>query len=136
MPETVVTEAEIEGMISELVERFYTRVRGDADLGPIFDAAIGDGWGHHLQRMKDFWSSIMLGTGRFKGSPMMAHLMLPQQINAGHFQRWLNLWRLTAPEVCGAQIASVFIAKAEMMAERLLAGVEMHYDAVHASQAV
>ncbi len=137
MPDSSATdqqfELQVEAMIDELVERFYARVREDAEIGPIFNDAIGDGWPRHLKLMKDFWSSVMLGTGRFKGSPMMAHLGLPVKINISHFQRWLSLWRLTAPEICPAEIASVFVGKAEMMAERLLAGVEMHYDAVHAA---
>ena len=137
MPDSSATdqqiELQVEAMISQLVDRFYSRVGDDAEIGPIFNNAIGNGWPEHLQRMKDFWSSIMLGTGRFKGSPMMAHLGLPVKINATHFQRWLSLWRLTAPEICPPELAAIFITKAEMMAERLLSGVEMHYDSVHAA---
>lgn len=125
-----VIEQQVEQMISELVERFYARARQDVELGPIFDAAIGDGWAEHLERLKNFWASVAMGAGRYKGSPMMAHMMLPQRLTTGHFGRWLELWRVTATEVCGPRAAAPFIARAEMMAERLLAGIDMHHAAI------
>ena len=34
-----------EAYVSELVNTFYSRIREDRLLGPIFDEAIGDRWG-------------------------------------------------------------------------------------------
>ncbi|MDP2124232.1 MAG: group III truncated hemoglobin, partial [Parvibaculum sp.] len=56
-----------EAEIDRLVRAFYTRIRADAVLGPIFDGVIGDNWEPHLLKMIDFWSSVMLTTGRYKG---------------------------------------------------------------------
>ena len=64
-----ITEQDIERLVPE----FYARVRADAVLGPIFDGAIED-WPHHLEKLKAFWSSVMLTSGRYKGQPMVAHL--------------------------------------------------------------
>ena len=58
-----------EAMIERLVHGFYDGVRGDPVLGPIFAERIDD-WGPHLQRMVDFWSSVMLMTGRYHGQPL------------------------------------------------------------------
>ncbi len=58
-----------EAFISHLVEHFYEAIRADEMLGPIFGAKVSD-WPHHLARMKDFWASIMLESGRFSGNPM------------------------------------------------------------------
>jgi hemoglobin len=55
-----------EAEIDRLVRAFYRRVRSDALLGPIFNNAIQD-WDHHLGKLVDFWSSVMLGSGRYKG---------------------------------------------------------------------
>ena len=60
--------------LSRLVAAFYGRVRRDADLGPIFNDAISD-WPSHLSKLTDFWHSVMLTSGRFKGNPMMKHLI-------------------------------------------------------------
>jgi hemoglobin len=38
--------------ISELVDRFYAKVRLDPDIGPIFNATIDD-WPAHLSLLKD-----------------------------------------------------------------------------------
>lgn len=48
-----------EAILSELIPRFYAPVRDDALIGPIFDNAI-DHWEEHLQKLIDFWSSVML----------------------------------------------------------------------------
>ena len=53
-----------EAYISLLVDTFYERIRDHAVLGPIFAEKIGDNWGPHLARMKDFWASVALNAGR------------------------------------------------------------------------
>src|SRR6188472_3464551 len=98
-----------EAMIHALVHAFYARVRGDAELGPIFNRAVAD-WDSHLATMCDFWSSVMLTTGRYKGRPMQAHMRL-KMLKPEHFQRWLALFRQTAMETCPPAIAAGFIAK-------------------------
>lgn len=45
-------------MIERMVRTFYTPVREDARLGPVFAVRIAD-WEPHLARMCDFWSSII-----------------------------------------------------------------------------
>ena len=55
--------------IRHLVDSFYAKIRADSELGPIFDRAIPGDWGPHLATMHDFWSSIMLTSGRYQGQP-------------------------------------------------------------------
>lgn len=112
--------------ISELVERFYSRARKDELLGPVFAAAVGDNWDLHLAKMKDFWSTIMLASRRYKGNPMLAHVLLPR-IGKAHFDRWLALWRETTAEVCDGASGPLYVKKAELMGERLLAAIEMQH---------
>ena len=111
-----------EAMIHALVHGFYARIRADAELGPIFERAIGAHWDAHLATMCDFWSSVMLTTGRYKGNPMRAH-MKHKAIQPQHFVRWLALFDRTAQELCPADIADRFIAKAENIARSLQAGL-------------
>lgn len=111
-----------EAMCRTLVDAFYARVRVDPVLGPIFNSAIGDRWDTHLAKLSDFWSSVMLMTGRFKGSPMAVHAGLPRA-EAEDFHRWLALFRLTAEEVCPPGAAALFCAKAEMIAQSLQLGI-------------
>lgn len=116
-----------ESSIGTLVDRFYSRVREDDILGPVFARVIGDEWEPHLKKMRAFWSSLMLASGRYKGNPMMAHLMLLPRIGAEHFERWLYIWKQTTAEMFPPQAAAVFVGKAETMAERLLATIDGHH---------
>ena len=83
--------------VTRLVHGFYKRVRSDDLLGPIFAAHVQD-WPHHLDKMVDFWSSILRGTGRYQGSPMLAHARLAG-VQELHFQRWLQLFRQTTEQL-------------------------------------
>jgi hemoglobin len=102
-----------EEMIGELVTRFYGRVREDALLGPVF--AIVQDWDEHLGKLKNFWSSVVLMTGRYQGSPMRAHM--PLSLVGDHFDRWLDLFEQTAREVCPPPAAALFIDKARRIAD-------------------
>lgn len=110
-----------EEMIRNLVYLFYGRVRQDPELGPIFNSRIAD-WDEHLAKLCDFWSSVTLMTGRFKGAPMPAHARLTEA-DSSHFERWLGLWRAAAAETCPEPAAALFVAKAEMIAESLQLGM-------------
>ena len=111
-----------EEMIRTLVHGFYARIREDEEIGPIFNGAIGDGWDAHLAKMCDFWSSVMLMTGRYKGNPMVVHSRL-KTVRPEHFERWLALFRQTARTVCPAEIAELFIGRAEIIARSLKLGM-------------
>jgi hemoglobin len=82
----------------------------------VFDTAVED-WDDHLRKLRDFWSSVMLTTGRYKGNPMAAHVKHP--IEPAFFVRWLALWRETAGELFAPAVAERFRDKAERIAESL-----------------
>jgi hemoglobin len=110
-----------EAILHRLVHRFYDRVRADAVLGPVFETRIPD-WGPHLERMVAFWSSVALMTGRYHGAPMPAHATLP--VTWAHFDRWLDLFRQTATEVCPPAGAALVIERSERIARSLHMAVE------------
>jgi hemoglobin len=113
--------------IARLVPAFYARVRQDSLLGLIFDGAIDD-WPHHLAKLQDFWSSVMLTTGRYKGQPMAAHIRHEQSLTAEAFERWLDLWRQTTDELLRPAAAAAFQDKASRIAESLQLGVRFYRD--------
>ena len=110
-----------EPMIRELVDAFYAKVRRDPALGPIFNRQIGD-WDEHLAKLSDFWSSVMLMTGRFKGRPMAAHAALAD-ITPAHFARWLALFAETAAETCPPAAAELFAARSRTIGQSLQMGI-------------
>ncbi|HEX2561213.1 group III truncated hemoglobin [Phenylobacterium sp.] len=110
-----------EAMIAELVHAFYGKVRAEPVLGPIFNGAVDD-WEEHLEKLCDFWSSVLLMTGRFKGRPMAAHVQVGG-IEPVHFGRWLELFRETAREVWPPKAAALVIERAEMIGRSLQMGI-------------
>ena len=102
-----------------LVDEFYRRVRLDPKLAPIFDRAISDGdWGPHLATMRDFWSSVMLTSGRYKGNPVAKHLRL-EGMQPHLFDHWLGLFTQTCREMFDDDVAEAFVVKAQRIAESL-----------------
>lgn len=87
-PHTTVTRQQLH----DLVHAFYADVRADVALGPIFDAAIGEHWTHHLERMVDFWCHVMLDTRGFSGNVFGKHMAL-KGVEPAHFEHWMTHWQ-------------------------------------------
>ena len=104
--------------LRHLVSAFYARVRADAELGPIFNGAIGD-WSEHLEKLTDFWSSVMLTSGRYKGQPVPAHMQHRDRITPALFARWLALWAQTTNDLMTPAAAAALQAKAARISESL-----------------
>lgn len=111
-------------MIRKVVHTFYGRVRSDELLAPIFEAAVKD-WDEHLAKLCDFWSSVLLMTGRYKGTPMVAHAALPN-LSGRHFDQWLVLFRATTWDCCPPAAAALFVDRAERIAQSLELGTALH----------
>lgn len=109
-----------EDSIARLVRTFYGRAREDALIGPVFNDAVKD-WEHHLSQISDFWSSMLLKTGRYDGRPMRPHLML--KLSPAHFDRWLALFEPTACEIFSADVAAAFIERARRIADGFEMGI-------------
>lgn len=100
--------------ISNLVDRFYEKVRVDPEIGPVFNAVVED-WPTHLRLLKDFWSTVLFTESLYKGDPLSTHLKLPLQ--PAHFKRWLELFAETAHIVMPSEHATLVIAKSQRIAE-------------------
>lgn len=109
-----IEEADLECVIPE----FYRRVRANDQIGPLFNTVIED-WPHHLDRLIAFWSSVMLTSGRYKGSPMAAHLKHRDAINPAMFECWLRLWDEVTGELLSDAAARAMQAKAQTIGESL-----------------
>ena len=113
-----------DSFISGLVEGFYEAVRRDDRLGPIFAKHIKD-WPLHLARMKDFWASIMIESGRFSGNPMQKHIAIGG-LSAADFSHWQLLWDQTLTQLApDASVVEAFRDAARRIGESLLLGVQI-----------
>jgi hemoglobin len=111
--------------LKRVVEAFYTRVRADPLLGPVFGGAIHD-WPGHLDNLQAFWSSVMLTSGRYKGQPMVAHARHEAAITPEAFARWLELWRATTGELVAPEAAAALQDKAARIAESISLGIDFY----------
>jgi hemoglobin len=109
--------------IVRLIDAFYAKVREDRVLAPVFTRAIApDAWPAHLAKMYDFWSSVMLTSGRYKGNPLAVHARVPG-LEETMFEPWLALFHETAEAHFPPALAARFRDKSERIAESLRLGL-------------
>jgi len=103
MVSTINKEIESVEDITLLVNTFYDKIRKDDLLAPVFNAIIKD-WQPHLEKMVQFWSTLLLYTRTYKGDPLPSHL--PLKVDKLHFDRWLYLFDQTIDELFTGEIAA------------------------------
>lgn len=106
--------------ISLLVNSFYTKVRKDELLGPIFNRHIAEEqWPAHLEKLTDFWETNLFGRAIFKGNPSEKHVAMDRnlkyKVEQKHFGKWLQLWFETIDEHFTGELAT----KAKEAARRM-----------------
>ncbi len=105
-----------EETIHLMVHEFYAEVREDPCLGPIFERRLHGQWPEHLARMCDFWSSVLLSSGRFCGNPRETHSTLSNSgVRPAHFERWLYLFKGVVERIFTAEAARDIYRRAEHM---------------------
>ncbi|MGB3386963.1 MAG: group III truncated hemoglobin [Pseudaminobacter sp.] len=104
--------------IGRLVREFYARVRRNERLGPIFARHITGNWEPHLEKMTDFWCSVILKTGTYQGRPVPAHMKLTEVVESD-FAIWLGLFAETARDLCPPEVAEIFIDRSQRIARSL-----------------
>ncbi len=107
-----------EEQISQLVDRFYTAIRADARLGPIFESHIGDKWDIHLDKMKKFWRSILLKSREYDGRPVPAHQKI-EGLGTAEFDIWLIHFSKVAFNIMHPEAADITIELAKRIATSL-----------------
>ncbi|GIX30840.1 MAG: hypothetical protein KatS3mg124_1312 [Porticoccaceae bacterium] len=125
MAQLALDEADLERML----DHFYREARADPELGPLF--ATVDDWNIHLQRVVDFWSSVLLSTGRYH-RPMVA-VHRPLQLRPSHFHRWLTLFGRAARRHCSASGAEALCAAARRIAAAMARQLDLP-DLVHSKE--
>jgi hemoglobin len=111
--------------IRRLLNLFYGQVRRDPLLGPVFARAVGTtdaDWAAHLTRLVDFWSSVVLRSGRYHGDPFGAHRRLPD-LQPAMFDRWLSLFGEACAEVFEPDVAAALRGLADRIARSLRTGL-------------
>jgi hemoglobin len=104
--------------IRTVVRAFYRDMEIDPVLGSYF---AGLDWDLHLPKMGTFWSSVVFGTGAYRGRPFDPHARMPG-LTCRHFAHWVGRFHGTVDahfegenaermKARAAQIAGVFQVK-------------------------
>ena len=109
-----------------LVRAFYSRAMTDPILGFIFVDVAQLDLESHLPTMTDFWETILLGTPRYRGGAFRPHAELNAKVplRAGHFERWLHIWRTTVDELFAGERAELAKAHANRVGRAFYQRIE------------
>ena len=107
--------------IQLLVHTFYSKIRTDELLGPIFNFHISENqWPFHLKKLTSFWETNIFGVHNYKGSPTKKHLKVDESLDYDmdmhHFGKWLQIWVETINELFIGDAADKAIYMARKMA--------------------
>ena len=92
-----------------LVRAFYGRALTDPIIGFIFVDVAKLDLETHVPKIASFWETILLGAQSYAGGAFRPHAVINAQVPlvAGHFERWLWLWRMTVDELFAGERAEL-----------------------------
>ena len=101
-----------------LVRAFYGRALTDEVIGWIFVDVARLDLEAHVPRIASFWETVLLGARSYSGGAFRPHALLNMRVRlrAGHFDRWLWLWRTTVDELFAGERAELAKAHADRVA--------------------
>ncbi len=99
MKENEITRENIEKMVL----LFYRKILKDDIVGPFFIKELGkdmknDQWSEHIDLLVNFWSSMVLGDGTYRGNPFAPHMQIGV-LTREVFEQWLEIFFKTIDEV-------------------------------------
>lgn len=111
--------------VSLLVNTFYSNIRKDTLLGPIFNHSIPEQeWEAHIEKLTDFWMTLLFGVPLFKGNPAMKHIKVDKeqnhQLDQEHFEHWLYIWETTIDDLFDCNLSQNAKYVARNIAEKQL----------------
>ena len=114
------------GDCERLVREFYARAFADPMIGFLFTDVAKLDLEAHLPRIASFWETVLLGARSYAGGAFRPHAALHAQVplRAGHFERWLTLWRQTVDDQFAGARTELAKAHAERVAHAFLRRLE------------
>ena len=87
--------------IELLVNTFYSKVKQDDLLAPIFNNAEYFSWETHIPVMVNFWETQLLDTASYRGNTMQKHITLHRRtpLSPQLFDRWKLLFYSTLDDL-------------------------------------
>jgi hemoglobin len=109
-----------------LVRAFYSRAMTDPILGFIFVDVAQLDLEAHVPKITDFWETVLLGAPSYRGGAFRVHADLNAKVplRAGHFERWLHIWRTTVDELFAGERAQLAKSHADRVARAFYQRIE------------
>lgn len=122
MKKTPINDIQNRKDIHRLISLFYSKIRAEQTLGPIFNHMIKD-WEQHINKLTDFWETNLLFEIKYKGNPIAVHQKVDatfnETINQSHFGIWLNLWVETLDQLYKGENVEIAKRRARKMSTHL-----------------
>ena len=114
---------------SLLVMRFYTKVLKDEVISSFFIEKLGADmkntlWQKHIILLSDFWYTISLGKGDYRGNPFGPHLLI-EGLKRESFESWLKIFFLTVDNIYTQEIALKFKEKSTIIAGNFMRNLRL-----------
>jgi hemoglobin len=121
-----VSDIEDRGDCERLVRAFYGRALADPIIGWIFVDVARLDLEAHVPQIASFWETVLLGARSYSGGAFRPHAVLhaKARLRAGHFERWLWLWRTTVDDLFEGQRAELAKSHAQRVARAFYARLE------------
>jgi hemoglobin len=112
-------DIESRGDCERLVRAFYGRALRDPMIGWIFVDVAQLDLESHVPSIASFWETVLLGARSYAGGAFRPHAALNARVRlrAGHFERWLALWRAAVDELFAGARAELAKAHALRVAQ-------------------
>jgi hemoglobin len=121
------TDIESRADCERLVRTFYGRALTDPVISFIFVDVAKLDLEAHVPRITSFWETILLGAQSYGGGAFRPHAVINTKVRlrAGHFERWLYLWRTTVDELFAGRRAELAKSHADRVARAFHARLRM-----------
>jgi hemoglobin len=109
-----------------LVRAFYEKAMSDPLIGFIFTDIAHLDLEAHIPVITSFWATMLLGERSYGGGAFAVHARLNAmaELQSGHFDRWLVLWRGTVDELFAGERAELAKAHAQRVARAFYARLQ------------
>jgi hemoglobin len=111
---------DMEAVIEACIEQFHMRAYGDPVLSRLFVEAVPN-VAEHLRRVCDFWSHVLLDSGRYAGAPFSAHASLA--LEPEHLERWMAHFHEAVRGTLPEGYAEAALGKADQILAGMRAGL-------------
>ncbi len=108
--------------IKLLVDTFYDKAKNDDLIGHFFTEVMEISIEEHLPIIYEFWNSILLNEGQYRGMLIPKHIQLDQKsrLEQEHMERWQSLFFQTLDEYFSGPIADEARSRVTIMGQLMM----------------